>query len=109
MPPNPTPLPPATRTAPVATHLHPQNSAARAALAEDNFNLEGRIMGELKQMEEESARINSQIEEVRGGAGGWGAKAAGRQGTWTGNCQPAARGAGERGERCRRYGLHARC
>lgn len=42
-----------------------QNSAARAALAEDNFNLEGRIMGELKQMEEESARINSQIEEGR--------------------------------------------
>ncbi len=47
-----------------STHRH------FAYLAEDNFNLEGRIMGELKQMEEESARINSQIEEVRGGAGG---------------------------------------
>lgn len=71
---------PASRTAYVT---RPQNSAARAALAEDNFNLEGRIMGELKQMEEESARINSQIEEVRWerrGAGG--ESAAGRPGLY---------------------------
>ncbi|KXZ48987.1 hypothetical protein GPECTOR_24g277 [Gonium pectorale] len=39
------------------------NAAARAALAEDNFNLEGRIMADLRAMEEEAARINSQIEE----------------------------------------------
>ncbi|GFR48625.1 hypothetical protein Agub_g10540 [Astrephomene gubernaculifera] len=41
------------------------NAAARAALAEDNFNLEGRIMADLKLMEEEAARLNSQIEEGR--------------------------------------------
>ncbi|GIL43650.1 hypothetical protein Vafri_1318 [Volvox africanus] len=41
------------------------NSAARAALAEDNFNLEGRIMNDLRTMEEEAARLNSQIEEGR--------------------------------------------
>ncbi|GLC36058.1 hypothetical protein PLESTB_000533200 [Pleodorina starrii] len=41
------------------------NSAARAALAEDNFNLEGRIMNDLRVMEEEAARINSQIDEGR--------------------------------------------
>ncbi|KAG2423494.1 hypothetical protein HXX76_015242 [Chlamydomonas incerta] len=42
------------------------NAAARAALAEDNFNLEGRIMGDLRAMEQEAARLNSQIEEGRG-------------------------------------------
>ncbi|KAG2494199.1 hypothetical protein HYH03_007557 [Edaphochlamys debaryana] len=41
------------------------NASARAALAEDNFNLEGRIMADLRGMEEEAAHINSQIEEGR--------------------------------------------
>lgn len=43
------------------------NSTARAALAEDNFNLEGRIMNDLRVMEEEAAKLGSRIEEVRRG------------------------------------------
>lgn len=41
------------------------NSSARQMLQEDNFNLENRIMGDLKDMELEAARMQSQIDEGR--------------------------------------------
>lgn len=42
-----------------------QNSSAKDALKEDNFNLENRVMFELKALEEEAARISSQIDGER--------------------------------------------
>jgi len=41
------------------------NGAARTALAEDNFNLENKIVNDLKDMELESAKLSSQISEGR--------------------------------------------
>lgn len=42
-----------------------QNSAAREALSEDNFNLESKVVGELRDMEGEAARLQSTIDEAR--------------------------------------------
>lgn len=57
------------------THLHQDlarvnsqiaaNSSAREMLQEDNFNLEFKIMGELRDMEEESARLGTAIDAER--------------------------------------------
>ncbi|MEW5316880.1 MAG: hypothetical protein WDW38_008222 [Sanguina aurantia] len=41
------------------------NSSARQALQEDNFNLESRIMADLRGLEEESAKLTTQIEAGR--------------------------------------------
>lgn len=41
------------------------NASARAALAEDNFNLENRIVGDLGDMEREAAKMSSAIDEGR--------------------------------------------
>jgi len=42
-----------------------QNSAARQTLQEDNFNLETRIMGDLRELEQDTAHLSTQIEDAR--------------------------------------------
>jgi hypothetical protein len=42
-----------------------KNSELQGLLANDNFNLENRIMSELREMEEEASRLESTIEDCK--------------------------------------------